>query len=84
MVYTGALTSTKQHMIEGFAINQRLSPSVNSVIWSIQGEVGQIINALDGIFREHSFSLDMQSFSGSHILLQWDGVAGLFRRSPQH
>lgn len=50
----------------------------DSVLWSTQGEVAHVINTLNRIFREHLFSLDTQPFSGSHILLRWDGAARLF------
>lgn len=48
---------------------------MNSALWSIQGEVGHIVNTPNRIFREHLFSLDAQPFSGSHILLREDGAA---------
>lgn len=76
VVYTGTLTSSKQHVIEGFAANQWPSPSVDCVLWSIQGEVGHVINTLNRIFRERLFSLDMQPFSGSHILLRLGCLGG--------
>lgn len=62
VVYAGTLTSTKQHVIEGFSANQWPAPPVKSVLWSIQGEVGHIINTLNRIFRERLFSLDTQPF----------------------